>query len=209
MIFTKTDIRKNTGTVTTIINRYTGGGGTTASIDLSDVYNKINDNTKDIQQNTKDIKTLKGQISGLDDKYIRKDISDSNDDNILSLGGVITDSVMTTKYGQYKGVSLGKVGEDDWQVIVRGIADNIDKTTELTDKIGDTVLYDKNATSESTTVYGNSFVIDNTTKGATALVKAGFTKSSGITIISEQLYYSVGKYVEPATKIAKANSDIE
>lgn len=205
MKFTKTNVRR--GTTATAAGGNAGSGSTTAAaVDLSSVITAIDGNAGDIESLRNEVAQLRQQLASITAAMLRKDDDDSNNGHTLRLGAVVTDTLMSNVYDNGRGAMLGLGGDaaaPEWLMVLRNVADRVDKTAPMADTIGEGVTYDTSVASATQTLASTAAVtVSNSTAGAMLRVKAGITAGNGVTLLEQHLHYSVGQVISGRSKQA-------
>lgn len=204
MNFVKYDKNKG-GNGTTIVNNYAGAGS--VSVDLTDIYNKINSLQASLLNASNEIAGLRNTINGLDSVYLNH--GGDEDSGAYSLGRVISDDVISPWYFSH-GMGYRLVySESGYCFDIKDVA------------IGSIGLTTTNATSSSLNhneetfldvQLDNAFTITNNIQGAYVLFKAGVRSlPSNATLVEEHAYVSISQQLDPnATPVQQAPAiDVE
>ena len=193
MKLTKQDSATNAKTATRKASNSTNYGysmATAPSVDLTGVWTAINANINNIKNNEREIESLKNKVGQTDGKYLRKDTNDNNGDNSLTLGSLYTDVIATTDYAHDNGVLVGKYGNDEKGIWLKGFASITSRTLNYSGKTGTAITFDRSSINEVVDVKDSKgFTLTNYNKGITATVQAGLTATNGVGVIEEHLYY--------------------
>lgn len=204
MKLTKSNVRQGT----TATGASAGSGSTAgASVDLSGVITAIDGNAGDIESLRNEVAQLRQQLAGITATMLRKDDDDSNNGHTLRLGAVVTDTLMSNVYDSGRGSMLGVGGDTaapEWMMVLRNIANRVDKTAPMADTIGNGITYDTSVASATQTLWDTTarVTVSNSTEGATLRVKAGITAGNGVILLEQHLYYDVGQVISGRSKQA-------
>lgn len=204
MKLTKTNVRR--GTTAAAGGNAGSGAATAASVDLSSVITAIDGNAGDIESLRNEVAQLRQQLASITAAMLRKDDDDSNNGHTLRLGAVVTDTLMSNVYDSGRGSMLGVGGDTaapEWMMVLRNVANRVDKTAPMADTIGNGITYDTSVASATQTLVSISDVtVSNSTAGAMLRVKAGITAGNGVTLLEQHLHYSVGQVISGRSKQA-------
>jgi len=213
MKLTKTNVRQGTTASSGGGNAVGGSSAAGASVDLSGVISAIDGNAGDIESLRSEVAQLRQQLASITAAMIRKDDDDTNNGHTLRLGAVVTDTLMTNVYDNGRGAMLGVGGDaatPEWMMVLRNVADKVDKTAPMTDTIGDGITYDTSVASTTQTLWDTTarVTVSNSTAGAMLRVKAGITASNGVTLLEQHLYYDVGQVITGRAKAASTDDTV-
>lgn len=209
MKLTKSNVRQGT---TASSGNAVGGSTAGASVDLSGVITAIDGNAGDIESLRNEVSQLRQQLASITAAMLRKDDNDSNNGHTLRLGAVVTDTLMSNVYDSGRGASMGMGGDaaaPEWMMVLRNVANRVDKTAPMADTIGEGVTYDTSVASATQMLSSISAVtVSNSTAGATLRVKAGITAGNGVTLLEQHLYYDVGQVISGRSKQASTTDTV-
>lgn len=210
MKLTKTNVRQ--GTTASSGGNSAGGSITGAGVDLSSVITAIDGNAGDIEALRNEVAQLRNQLASITAAMLRKDDDDSNNGHTLRLGAVVTDTLMSNIYDNGRGFLLGVGGDaaaPEWMMVLRNIANRVDKTAPMADTVGNGITYDTSVASATQTLWDTTarVTVSNSTEGATLRVKAGITAGNGVTLLEQHLYYEVGQVIIGRAKEAASTDE--
>lgn len=192
MYFNKKNRKKGTTNTNGISNNknsfvYYNGG---SSVDLSNVYTQLNSNSLNISRNSTAIENIQKSLKNMN--FLKKDGNDNNGKYRLTLGSMYSDTIATTSYNIGNGTLIAPEG-----IWIKGISEREEKTTTYTSISGETIAFSEDMPAYTIELQDKKgFTIANATEGATATINAGLTKTNGISIIEEHLYYKSIKEME-------------
>lgn len=176
----------------TVVNN-TGGGSSVVTVDLSDVYDRLNNLESGVNRNKDDIRTINNTLDTLDDTYINH--GGDSDDGAYTFGQVISDDVRSPWFFS-DGIGFRAYwDETGYQSIIKDIGiSNISFTRQN----GEATQLTNQGYTRVTIQKDNAIVLTNTIQGASVYFKAGInTLPAGATIIEEHCYASMFKSMEP------------
>lgn len=168
---------------------YDGGGGYVQPVDLTDVWNAINDNTTSISNNTTRIGNLQTQINNIEGKYLKH--GGDNDDSDYGFGSLTTDLIKSTRiYDRSCGYEIYGDVDNGYTITVEDL-DNSMIPFSGAESINYMVDYVGYAT--GTVEYPDAFHLANTTTGAIVKFQAGYNAnpSQYFTLQEEHAYVRI------------------
>ena len=203
MRFTKYNTIKGSGSSTSNGATVAVSSSNSPSVDLSGVYQMIDENNTKIAQQAAQINSLNAIVGGLESKYLRKDRSDSTD-HILTIGAARSDSFVSCRYDTTGvGYALTETGtasnSPNYALILSGLGNGCSQISCKSVMLDEMIM-------NSETIYNqviklscsNCFSINNSTQGAYVLLDAGYSCGNHYSILEESLYMNYTQEMQPA-----------
>lgn len=194
------------GTAGVVIAGGTQGGNVT--VDLSDVYDRLNQLDTSVNKNKEDIRTINNTLGRLDEDYINH--GGDSDDGAYTFGQVISDD-MRSPWFFSDGIGFRAYwNASGYTAIIKDIGISNITFTKVTGE--NTQLLNKGYTRVAVQK-DNAIVLTNTLQGASVYFKAGITTlPAGATITEEHCYVSMSKQMaenqQPTQQLAPAQPPI-
>lgn len=183
---------------------------TVATVDLSGVYSRLNENNATIGDLNGQVADLNNLVSGLDNKYLRKDKTDSTD-YTLTMGKARSNTFLSNKYDSTGiGFTLTEtVGTNpNYTLILSGLGNGSTQINSKNVQLSEQVMHYDTVQNQEIMLDCNRYIaISNTTQGAYALIDAGYTCGSNYTILDEALYLTISQDISPLLAAPPVNVD--
>ena len=203
MRFTKYNTTKGGGSSASNGATITVNSSNSTSVDLSGVYQMIDESNTKIAQQAEQINSLNAIVGGLDSKYLRKDRNDSTN-HILTMGAALSNSFVSREYDTTGvGYELAETGtasnSPNYTLILSGLGNGCSQITCESVMLDESVLNFQTVYNQQIKlVCENCFTVNNTTQGAYVLIDAGYTCDSNYVILDEALYMTYTAEFQPA-----------
>ena len=169
-----------------------GAQGGNVTVDLSDVYDRLNQLDTSVNKNKEDIRTINNTLGRLDEDYINH--GGDEDDGAYTFGQVISDD-MRSPYFFTDGIGFRAYwDESGYTAIIKDIGISNIQFNKVTGE--NTQLLNKGYTRVAVQK-DNAITLTNTLQGASVYFKAGITAlPAGATITEEHCYVSMSKQMD-------------